>query len=568
MLHKVITNRKNSDNEGLYFYRIRFLAASPPYKIFHVLRFSFYFCMTPPREHSREKKAYIDMKLFTTPSIKLLDQLTTEYEPITSIGLMERAAEAITQEISKIVSPERHIYIFAGPGNNGGDALATARLLIDLGYRPIVYLFNTSPSHHLSADCAKNRDRLKNTGTTDFFEITNQFTPPVIEPDDVIIDGLFGAGLREPLTGGFASLVRYINETEAFVISIDIPSGLFGEWNPDASPDRVVKAHLTLTLQTPKLAFFFAENTKYTGQVKVLDIALHPRAIAETETGYYLTTVTDVATRLHSRAKFSDKRDYGHLLLAAGQYSMMGAAILASKAALHSGAGLVSVHAPRCANLILQTAVPEAIFSPDKGEEHIEEIPANPRYTALAVGPGMGCNETSIAALLHLLKEIKQPLVLDADALNCIAQEQSILRYLPSRTILTPHIHELERMFGPMNSDADRLKCITHVATKYDIIVVLKGAHTAIALPDGSVHFNSTGNPGMATAGSGDVLTGIIGSLLAQGYPPEEAAIIGVFLHGTAGDLASQEEGEEYVTAGDIVAHLGKAFKQIKATRM
>lgn len=508
------------------------------------------------------------MKLFTTQSIKLIDQLTTEYEPITSIGLMERAAEALTKEISKTISPERHIYIFAGPGNNGGDALATARMLIDLGYRPTVYLFNTMPNHHLSADCAQNRDRLKKTGTPDFFEISNQFTPPTIQPDDVVIDGLFGAGLREPLSGGFASLVRYINESEAFVISIDIPSGLFGEWNPDASPDRVIKAQLTLTLQTPKLAFFFAENTRYTGQVKVLDIGLHPRAIAETETSYYLTTVTDVARRLHTRAKFSDKRDYGHLLLAAGQYSMTGAAVLAARAALHSGAGLVSVHAPRCANLIVQTAIPEAIFSPDKGEEHIEEIPANRRYTALAVGPGMGCNETSTAALMHLLKELKQPLVLDADALNCIAQEQSILRYLPSRTILTPHIHELERMFGPMNSDADRLKCIIHVAAKYDIIVVLKGAHTAVALPDGSVHFNSTGNPGMATAGSGDVLTGIIGSLLAQGYTPEEAAILGVFLHGTAGDIASQNESEEYVTAGDIVACLGKAFKQIKGERM
>lgn len=508
------------------------------------------------------------MKLFTTQSTKLLDQLTIEYEPIASIDLMERAAQALTEEISKTVSPERHLYIFAGPGNNGGDALATARLLTERGYHPVVYLFNTMPNHHLSADCARNRDRLKEKGCPDFYEISSQFTPPVIQPDDVVVDGLFGAGLREPLSGGFASLVRYINESGAFVIAIDIPSGLFGEQNPDASPDRVIQAALTLTLQMPKLAFFFAENARYTGQVKVLDIGLHPRAIAETETGYYLTTVDDVARRLHTRAKFSDKRDYGHLLLAAGQYSMMGAAVLAARAALHSGAGLVSVHSPRCANLILQTAVPEAIFSPDKGEEHIEEIPTHPRYTALAVGPGMGCNTTSVSALMHLLKELKQPLVLDADALNCIAQEQSILRYLPSRTILTPHSHELERMFGPMNDDAARLKCATHVATKYDIIVVLKGAHTAVALPDGSVHFNSTGNPGMATAGSGDVLTGIIGSLLAQGYPPEEAAIIGVFLHGTAGDIASQEEGEEYVTAGDIVTHLGQAFKQIKANRI
>lgn len=508
------------------------------------------------------------MKLFTTQSTKLLDQLTLEYEPIDSIDLMERAAEALTEEISKTVSPDRRLYIFAGPGNNGGDALATARLLLGLGYQPAVYLFNTMPSHRLSTDCARNCDRLRATGITQFYEITNQFTPPEIQRGDVIIDGLFGAGLHDPLSGGFTSLARYINESEAFVISIDIPSGLFGEWNPDASPDRVVKADLTLTLQTPKLAFFFAENTQFTGRVKVLDIGLHPRAIAETATDYYLTTAIDVVRHLHTRAKYTDKHDYGHLLLAAGQYGMVGASVLAARAALHSGAGLVSVHAPRCANLILQTAVPEALFSPDKGEEHIEEIPSNRRYTALAAGPGMGCNATSIAALKHLLQEVKQPLVLDADALNCIAQDPSILQSLPSRTILTPHVIELERMFGPQTSDADRLKCATHVAVKYDIIVVLKGAHTAIVMPDGSIYFNSTGNPGMATAGSGDVLTGIIGSLLAQGYSPEEAAIIGVFVHGTAGDIAARQEGEEFVTAGDIVARLGQAFKQIKTERM
>ena len=316
----------------------------------------------------------------------------------------------------------------------------------------------------------------------------------------------------------------------------------------------------------PKLAFFFAENAKFTGETQILDIRLHPRAIAETETYYYLTTAEDIARNIrHSRPKFSNKRDYGHLLLAAGQYAMMGAAVLSAKAALHSGVGLVSVHSPRCANLILQTTVPEAIFSPDKGENHIEGIPVHPRYSAIAIGPGMGCNETSVSALMHLVKEIRQPLVLDADALNCIAREQSLLRYLPSHTILTPHIHELERMFGPMTDDASRLKCITHVATKYDIIVILKGANTAIALPDGTIHFNSTGNPGMATAGSGDVLTGVIGSLLAQGYPPEDAAIIGVYLHGVAGDIAARESGEEYITASDIINHLGLAFKQIKS---
>lgn len=264
------------------------------------------------------------MKIFTTQSTKLLDRLTIEYEPVSSIDLMERAAEALTSEICNTISPSQRIYIFAGPGNNGGDALATARLLIDRGYKPVVYLFNTMPNHRLSADCEQNRERLRRTGHNDFFEITNQFTPPVVNSDDCVIDGLFGAGLKEPLTGGFASLVRYINESGAFVISIDIPSGLFGEWNPEASEDRIVKARLTLSFQMPKLAFFFAENAKFTGETKILDIRLHPRAIAETETCYYLTTAEDIARNIrHSRPKFSNKRDYGHLLLAAGQYAMM-----------------------------------------------------------------------------------------------------------------------------------------------------------------------------------------------------------------------------------------------------
>ena len=505
------------------------------------------------------------MKIFTTQVTKLLDHLTMEYEPIASIDLMERAAQAITDEICQIVSPSRNIYIFAGPGNNGGDALATARFLINRGYTPSVYIFNTLPEHRLSNDCEQNKKRLNQMGYPHFFEINNQFAPPAIHPDDIIIDGLFGAGLKKPLSGGFISLVRYINESKAFVISIDIPSGLFGESNPSATTDNTVKAQLTLTLQTPKLSFFFAENSKFIGKVKVLDIGIHHRAIEQTDTPYYLTTESDVARNLRRRPKFSDKRDYGHLLLAAGQYTMMGAAVLSAKAALHSGAGLVSVHAPQCANLILQTAVPEALFSPDKGEKHIEEIPVHQRYSAIAVGPGMGCNETSIAAIMHLVKECRQPLVFDADALNCIAQEPELLRYLPPRTILTPHIRELERMVQPMLNDEERIKCIANIAAKYDIIIVLKGAHTAVALPNGSIHFNSTGNPGMATAGSGDVLTGIIGALLAQGYPPEDAAIIGVYLHGVAGDIAAQESSEEFVTAGEIIAHLGLAFKQIKA---
>ncbi len=510
------------------------------------------------------------MKLFTSQATKLLDQAAIEYESITSLDLMERAAKSITNEICQMVSPEHRIYIFAGPGNNGGDALATARLLIERGYRPVTYLFNTLASHHLSSNCEINRRRLIECSPLGFHEITNslrQFSPPSITPDDVIIDGLFGTGLKEPIEGGFATLVRYINDSKAFVISLDIPSGLYSEWNQNNLDERIVHAHLTLTLQSPKLAFFFAENEKFIGKVRVLDLELHPQAIADIETPYHLITEADTAQRLHRRKRFSSKHNYGHLLLAAGQYSMTGAAILSARAALHSGAGLVTVHSPRCSHLILQTAVPEAIYSPDKGENHIEQIPVHPRYSAIAVGPGMGCNETTFATFSHLIQEAKQPLLLDADALNCIAQDTSIVRVLPSNTILTPHIYEFERIFGAENSDEIRFKNLTYIAKKYDLIIALKGAYTTVALPDGTVYINTSGNPGMATAGSGDVLTGVIGSLLAQGYPPHEATIIGVYLHGLAGDLATKTHSEEYITAGDIIAHLGKAFKQIKSNR-
>ena len=504
------------------------------------------------------------MKIFPTSVIRQLDAYTIEHEPIASVDLMERAATAITREITERWDTRRRIVVFAGAGNNGGDALAVARMLTKCGYHVECFLFN--PKNRLSPDCEINRDRLRETNVP-LHEVMHEFAPPRLDSDDIVIDGLFGSGLQRPLDNAYAAVVQYINASGATIVSIDMPSGMMGEDNRECLWKNMIHPHLTLTLQFPKLAFFIAEDTPLTGHWKVLDIGLHPDIIEKEETPYHYLPPSEVARWLKCREKFSNKYDYGHLLVVAGSRGMAGAAVLASRAALHSGAGLVSVHAPRCANLILQTAIPEAIFSPDSGEEHIEAIPTYPRYTALAVGPGMGCNETSIAALMHLLDEVKRPLVLDADALNCIAQEQSILRRLPSRTILTPHIYELERMFGPMNDDAARLKCATHVATKYDIIVVLKGAHTAIALPDGSIHFNSTGNPGMATAGSGDVLTGIIGSLLAQGYPPEEAAIIGVFLHGTAGDIAAREESEEYITAGDIVARLGQAFKQIKAER-
>ena len=503
------------------------------------------------------------MKLFTTQSTKLLDQLTIEYEPIASIDLMERAAQALTEEISKTVAPERHLYIFAGPGNNGGDALATARLLIERGYRPVVYLFNTMPNHHLSADCARNRDRLKEKGCPDFYEISSQFTPPVIQPDDVVVDGLFGAGLREPLSGGFASLVRYINESGAFVIAIDIPSGLFGEQNPDASPDRVIQAALTLTLQMPKLAFFFAENAANIGECKVLDIDLNRDAINKAATNYYLVEDYEVKNLLRRRPDHCSKYDFGSLLLVAGRYGMLGAAVLSARAAMRAGAGLVTVHCPRCGFDILQSSVPEALFSADKNDIITTDIAMTHRYNTVALGPGMGTNDMTVDAIDRFLKNRNLPCVLDADALNCIASRPMLFESIPQKSILTPHAAEFERIFGKFDTEEERLKKAIEIAKSHKLIIVLKAHHTMVVDTTGKVYINTTGNAGMATAGSGDVLTGIISSLLAQGYSPQFSAIMGVYIHGEAGNLAEKVHGSYGMIASDIVDHIGRAIKEI-----
>ena len=504
------------------------------------------------------------MKIFSAQDLYNIDSYTIEHEPVASIDLMERAASAVVYEIVSHWQRNKHICIFAGPGNNGGDALAVARLLLVEGYNPEIFLFHTS---QLSEDCQNNCDRLKEEfPTANLSEVVKEFHPPHLTADTLIIDGIFGSGMNKPLTGGFKSLVDYINDSQAFVVAIDMPTGLMSEWDQKNDSRYIVQADITYTFQFPKLAFFFRENAQYIGEWKVLDIGLHPDAISQTPTHFQCIEAGDVRAILHSRDKFSDKFSYGHGLLVGGRYGMVGASILASKAALHSGIGLVSVHAPRCANIILQTTVPEALFEPDKDDLECSEIVLNPRYNAIGMGPGLGHGVKPTACLRDLLvNDLKLPAVFDADALNILAKHKELIDLLPSGAIITPHIHEFERLFDCLiDSDAHRLQQAIAKAVHYHIVIVLKGAYTAVVSPKGDVYFNTTGNSGMATAGSGDVLTGIITSLLAQGYPSTEAAILGVYLHGLAGDLATADSSEEAVTAQDIIAHLGKAFKRLK----
>lgn len=504
------------------------------------------------------------MKIFPTATIKQLDAYTIEHEPIASIDLMERAAQAIANELISQWPDKDDIrfVIFAGPGNNGGDALAVARLLASNGYQPEVYLFNTTGK--LSPDCEANRDRLTSIAGVDFHEVITQFTPPQLTEDDVIIDGLFGSGLNKPLSGGFASLVKFINAAGATVVSIDIPSGLMGEDNSSHNMEAVVKADYTLSLQFPKLAFLFAENEPYVGAWKVLDIGLSKEAIRQTHTPYEMGDVSKMRYQLKIRSRFSHKGDFGRALLVAGQQGMAGASILASRACLRSGVGLLTVHVPLCNNTIVQTSVPEAMTSLDANECYFTETPDLAPYQAIGIGPGLGKADATRQALYHLLSHSSVPMVLDADALNLIGESHSYLRRLPKGSIITPHPGEMDRLVGKCADSYERLSRAINLAQTCGVYVVLKGAYTAVISPEGNCWFNVSGNPGMATGGCGDVLTGIILSLLAQGYDADTAAKMGVYVHGLAGDLAAREKGEIALTASDVVDYLPKAWKLLE----
>lgn len=502
------------------------------------------------------------IKIFATDKIKELDQYTIQHEPISSIDLVERAATVFMHEFCRRYSKQTRIIIFAGQGNNGADALAVARLLIDESYRVETYLFN--PSGHLSVDCELNKQRLLEIEKIEFTEVVADFVPPVLSERDIVIDGLFGSGLNRPLTGGFAAVVNYINQSEATVVSIDIPSGLFGEDNRENNPNTIIKADITLTFAFPKLAFFFPENEIYVGEWKMLDIGLHPDVIEETSTPYVLVTEEDIADVLQARDRFAHKGNFGHALLIAGSRGKIGAALLAARSCLRSGAGLLTVHIPRCGEQILQTAFPEAMVSLDSHEEHLTSIPDITNYTAIGIGPGLGQHLNSASALERLLQTSDKPIVLDADAINILASNKDLLTLIPQRSILTPHPKEFDRLAGESSSTYERLIKAQSFAIKHKLCIVLKGAYTATCTSEGNIYFNTSGNPGMATAGSGDVLTGIILSLLAQGNEPETASVIGVFIHGVAGDLAATSYSEESMIAGDITEMLGKVFKQIK----
>ncbi|MBD5214211.1 MAG: NAD(P)H-hydrate dehydratase [Bacteroidales bacterium] len=503
------------------------------------------------------------MKLFTTQQIRDIDRYTIESEGVSAIELIERIAEGVAFEIESRWHPGKPIVIFAGPGYNGADALATARLLAEHGYRPEVYLFNVG-GKALSPTCKAYRDALLALDVDiSFTEITSTFAFPKLTPEHVIIDGIFGSGLRDNLKGGYVTLVQYINDSEATVVSIDLPTGMMADSNPMAVNRNIIHATLTLAIQFPRIAFFNPDNAELVGEWKIIDVGLSETAIEEIRANYYLVEAAEVKEVLKPRKLTSSKADYGMGLLVGGSYGMLGAAVLAARGALRAGIGKLVVEAPKCGFETLQTAVPEAMYQYNHGDLFVTELNVDRSFDAIAIGPGLGTNDTTVQALENFLLTHRKPLVLDADALNCLSRRPVLLHSVPVLSILTPHAGEFDRLFGEQTSAEERLVKAMEVARFYSINIVLKGHHTAVIRHDGTVCFNSSGSPALATPGSGDVLTGIILALLAQGYKPELAAMAGVYIHGIAGELAAREHGEWGVTASDIAAHTGKAISMI-----
>ena len=497
------------------------------------------------------------MKIFSAAQIKKWDAFTISHEPVLSIDLMERAATACYLWLIHNGHTEKHFQIFCGKGNNGGDGLALARLLIQNNCRVTVYILEFGNIG--SQDFQTNLERLHQCTTNIHFIQSPEFFPGIENPD-IVIDALFGTGLNKPLEGISTALVNHINNREAIIISIDLPSGLFAD--KSSKENTVIKATHTLSFQNYKLAFLLPENENYCGDVHLLKIGLHENFEQDEHADFELVDKEVINTIYKPRKKFSHKGNFGHAALLCGSYGMMGAVVLSAGACLRSGVGKLTSYIPKCGYDILQTSVPEAMCI-IAGEDYILPTPGIEKYDAVGIGPGIGMHSSHAALLSEIFQKINKPMVIDADALNSMAQHPELLKSIPASSILTPHPKEFEKLFGSTSNDFERLQLALQKSKEHNILIVLKGHFSFISTPDGKGYFNSTGNAGMATAGSGDVLTGIITGLLAQGYSPLQACLLGVYLHGSAGDIAAAKFSQEAMIAGDIVDCLGEAFKQI-----
>ncbi|MEZ5199751.1 MAG: NAD(P)H-hydrate dehydratase, partial [Bacteroidales bacterium] len=412
----------------------------------------------------------------------------------------------------------------------------------------------------MSPSCQTNYERIANQKEIDIVELKEGDNLPAINPDDIVLDAVFGSGLARPIEGFIANVVDHINESKAVVIAVDAPSGFFCDGTNVYNKGSIIKADYTLTFQFPKLGFMFPENDEYVGKWEVLHIGLHQDFIEKAEVKNFYMIGKDCAKVIKKRNKFSHKGTFGHGLLIAGSYGKMGAATLAAKAGLKAGAGLITTHIPAKGYEIMQTSVPTAMVSIDSDEKEFSELPKLYPYNAIAVGPGIGMGDQTQKALKLLIQNTGLPLIFDADAINILGENKTWISFIPAESIFTPHPKEFERLVGKSSDNFERNQMQREFSIKYRVYVILKGAHSAITCPDGSCYFNSTGNPGMATGGSGDVLTGILLGLKAQGYSSKETCLMGSYLHGMAGDIAAEKWGYEALTANNITHYLGKAF--------
>ncbi|MHA4811302.1 NAD(P)H-hydrate dehydratase [Flavitalea flava] len=499
------------------------------------------------------------MEIFSSEQIRAWDEYTIRQEPVNSIDLMERAARSCLSWLENKSYLDRPFSIYCGKGNNGGDGLALARILAELDCQVVVYILEFG--HKGTDDFQINLARLHQTRVEIRFiqgaQDPANFHP--ILPGELLIDALLGSGLNRKLEGVTAQLVEHLNQSGNEIISIDIPSGLFVSKSSKGNP--AIHAAHTLSFQCFKPAFLVAENEVYTGQVHILDIGLSEGYLEEAVSEQTLVDLPIIQAIFRPRKNSAHKGNFGHSLLIAGSYGKIGAAVLAGRACLRSGTGLMTVHVPTCGYEILQTSLPEAMIQTDPDERILTKVEGDLSvYSVIGIGPGIGTDARSKGVVADLLTSYKKPMVLDADTLNILSSDPSLLTLLPPNSILTPHPKEFERLFGASANDFARLELASSKAKELQCVILLKGHYTYIAMPGGRAYFNSTGNPGMAKGGSGDALTGILTALLSQGYSPGEAALLGAYLHGIAGDLAAAVYSQESMLPSDLIEHLGKAF--------
>jgi NAD(P)H-hydrate epimerase len=500
------------------------------------------------------------MKILPVEGIRSLDAHTLKRAGISSIDLMERAATTFCEWfVRQFPSIDQPIAIFCGPGNNGGDGLAIARILHRKFYPVQVYLCEISPKK--SPDFLTNLERLPGFGALTPLLIQEGDPFPILSPRTLIIDAILGAGLKGPVEGYWGNLLQQLNQSDSTRVAVDIPSGLFADRH---TAGISIRADYTFSFELPKLAFFMPENQESVGHWAIGSIGLDQEFIDQWPGNNFFHDLSEAARIIQPRPKFSHKGTFGHALLWVGSRGKTGAGVLAARACMRTGAGLLTVHLPESSGVIVQTAFPEAMVSYDASSGHLSQVPDLAPYRAIGAGCGIGTHPETASALKQLLTSTRLPLVLDADALNLMALAPDNLAHLPANSILTPHPGEFDRLFGKTQDHFERLERLRQKAQELKVIIILKGAHTTIATPEGQCHFNASGNPGMATAGSGDVLTGILTGLLAQGYTPLHSALLGVALHGLAGDLAAGRQDMRALLASDIIENIGSAYQTLQ----